>query len=62
MTTYLFIDDFIVEWILILLYNDNWRLHIWMINDYIYVLQKLNKKYKNKIKRNKIKNQNKKRL
>lgn len=62
MTTYLFIDDFIVEWILTLLYNDNWRLHIWMINDYIYVLQKLNKKYKNKIKRNKIKNQNKKRL
>ena len=50
MTTYLFIDDFIVEWILILLYNDNWRLHIWMINDYIYVLHKLNKKYKNKIK------------
>ena len=62
MTSYLFIDDFIVEWILTLLYNDNWRLHIWMINDYIYVLQKLNKKYKNKIKRNKIKNQNKKRL
>ena len=62
MTTNLFIDDFIVEWILTLLYNDNWRLHIWMINDYIYVLQKLNKKYKNKIKRNKIKNQNKKRL
>ena len=62
MTTYLFIDDFIVEWILTLLYNDNWRLHIWMIHDYIYVLQKLNKKYKNKIKRNKIKNQNKKRL
>ena len=62
MTTYLFIDDFIVEWILTLLYNDNWRLHIWMINDYIYVLQKRNKKYKNKIKRNKIKNQNKKRL
>ena len=62
MTTYLFIDDLIVEWILTLLYNDNWRLHIWMINDYIYVLQKLNKKYKNKIKRNKIKNQNKKRL
>ena len=62
MTTYLFIDDFIVEWILTLLYNDNWRLHIWMINDYIYVLQKLNKKYKNKIKRNKIKSQNKKRL
>ena len=62
MTTYLFIDDCIVEWILTLLYNDNWRLHIWMINDYIYVLQKLNKKYKNKIKRNKIKNQNKQRL
>ena len=33
-----------------------------MIDDYVYVLHKLNKKYKNKIKWYKIKNQNKKRL
>ena len=40
-TAYLFNDDFIFKWLLILLYTDNWQLHIWMI---IYISYKKRKK------------------